>query len=193
MLPLLIELLVACCDCYEPVYFNYTNCSMTISNLDNSGVKPVVTESNTIAKDAFGIRVEIYRNEDICKVKPNHSLIFQSAYAMSCDCPPEFQYLPLDSITDVKITSLNDFDSEHLANADVSEYFYVKSGNGFTEISKFVENMHSTLYGLSDSGFEFDLLLMFPPTLGPEHQFAVEVELSDGRIFNVQTDVLELN
>lgn len=193
MLPLLIEVLVACCDCYDPVYFNYTNCSMSISNLDNTGAEPVVTEPNTISKDAYGIRVEIYRNEDICKVKPNPSLVFQSAYAMSCDCPPEFEYTALDSITDIKITSLNDFDSEHLANADVTEYFYVSSGREFTEVSKFVENMHSTLYYSFDPGFEFDLLLMLPPTLGPEHQFSIEVELSDGRILNAQTEVLELN
>lgn len=189
----MFELLVACCDCYEPMYFNYTNCSMSVSNLDNTGSKPVVTQSNTISKEAYGIRVEINRNENICKVKPNHSIVFQSAYAMSCDCPPELQYLPLDSITDIKLISLNDFDSEHLANADVSNYFYISGGNQFTEISKFIENDYSVLYNFTNPGLEFDLLLMFPPTLGTEHQFTVEVELSDGRILNVQTEVLELN
>src|SRR5690554_3468743 len=102
MLPLLLEVLVACCTCETPVYFNYTNCNMVIKNLDNSEIEPVVTESNSIAKQAFGLRIEISRNEDICKLTPSRSVFFQSAYATSCECPPEFEYHALDSITDIK-------------------------------------------------------------------------------------------
>lgn len=192
-LPFLIELLVACCYCPDTVYYSYTNCSMTISVLNNSGPRPVVTQLNTIPKEAFGIRVEIHRNEYVCEAKPVNSYVFQSAYAMSCDCPPEFQFLPLDEITNLKITTVNDFDSEHPANADVTEYFYVSSGYEFTEIPDYVHNIQSELNGFVTPTLEFDLLLMYPPTLGSHHQFSIEVELSDGRFFNVETKVLELN
>lgn len=193
MLPLMVELIVACCDCIEPTYFNYTNCSITINNLDNSGAEPIVTQSNTISKDAFGIRVVINRNENICKVETNKSLFIQSAYATSCDCPPEFQYLPLDSITSVKIITVNDFNSEHLENTEVSEYFFVYRGHEFYKIDEYVDNIETTLYDFENPTLEFDLLLMSPPTIGTEHQFQVTVELSDGRIFNAQTELLELN
>lgn len=193
MLLLMLEVLAACCNCDDSIHFSYSNCSMTISNLDNSGAEPVVTQSNTISKDAFGIRVEIFRNEHICKVKPNNSFIFQSAYAMSCDCPPEFLYFPVDSIIDLKITSLKDFDSEHLADADVSEYFYVRDGNNFTALAKYLDWNLSVAYDYTNPSLEFDLLLMYPPTMGAEQQFAVAIELSDGRVFNAQTEVLQLN
>ena len=188
----MLELLVACCYCDQTIHYSYSNCSMTVSNLDNTGSHPFVTPWNTVAKEAYGIRVEIFRNEHICKVKPNNSLVFQSAYAMSCDCPPEFVYLPIDSITDLKITSLNDFDAEHLANADVSEYFYVRNENNFIEIAKYLADNGSISYDIKYPSLEFDLLLMFPPSMGTDHQFAVEVALSDGRIFNAQTEVLVL-
>jgi len=193
MLPLMVELMVACCNCLEPTYFDYTNCSLTINNLDNSGAEPIVSQSNIISKDAFGIRVGIKRNENICKVKTNKSLFFQSAYARYCDCPPEFQYFPLDSITSVKVITNNDFNSGHLENADVSEYFYVFRGNEFSTIEEYVENIETTLYDFGNPTLEFDLLLMTPPTINTEHQFEIIVELSDGRIFNAQTELLELN
>jgi hypothetical protein len=186
----MVELMVACCDCLEPIYINYTNCSLTINNLDNSGAEPIVTLSNTFSKDAFGIKVVINNNENICKVKTNKSFFFQSAYATSCHCPPELQYLPIDSISSVKVTTNKDFDSQHSENSDVSEYFFVFSGNEFYKIE---ENIVKTFYDFNNSKLEFDLLLMTPPTIGKEHQFKVTIELSDGRTLNAQTDLLELN
>lgn len=193
LLPLLVELMVACCDCLEPTYFNYTYCGLTVNNLDNSGAAPNVAQSNKISKVAFGIRVVINRNENICKAKPNKSFFFQSAYATSCDCPFEFQYLPLDSINSVKVVTKNDFNAGHLENSDVSEYFFVFGGNEFSTIGEYITNIVTTLYDFSSPTLAFDLLLMTPPTIGLEQQFKVEVELSDGRILTAQTELIELN
>lgn len=190
---MLVELIVACCNCLETTYFKYTNCSITINNLDNSGAKPIVSQTNTISKHAFGIRVAINRNENTCEVIPNKSLIFQTASATSCDCPPEVQYLPLDSIVSVAISTINAFDAEHLENSDVSKYFYVFHGNEFTGIDEYIGNIDNILYDFANPAYVFDLLLMTPPTIGIEHQFKVTVKLSDGRIFNALTGLLELN
>ncbi len=192
MLPLMVELMVACCDCIEPTHINYTNCSLTINNLDNSGANPKVTQSNTILKDAFGIRVAVIRNENICKVKTNKSFFFQSAFAYSCYCPPELEYLPLDSIISVKVITNKDFNSEYLENSDVSEYFFVFRENEFYIIDEYIDNIETTFYDSKNKTLEFDLLLMTPPTIGTEHQFTIIVELSDGRIFNAQTELLKL-
>lgn len=189
----MIQLIVACCDCLDPTYFNYTNCSLTINILDNSGAEPIVIQSNTIPKEAFGIRVIINRNEDICKAKTRKSIFFQSAYAIYCDCPPEFQYLPLDSITSVKIFTIKDFDSEHLENTDVSDYFFVYRRHEFYKIDEYIEGIETIVYDFEYQPFEFDLLLMSTPTISTEHQFKMAVELSDGRTLNALTEVLELN
>ncbi len=191
MFPLMAELIVACCHCLEPTYLNYTNCNLTVQNLDNSGAEPIVTNLNTIPKSAFGIRIVVNRNEDTC-AKSNKSLFFQSAYAFSCECPPEFQYLPLDSITSVEIITINAFNSEHLGHTEVSEYFYIYQKHEFFKINEYINNVKTVLYDFENPTLAFDLLLMSPPTIGTEHQFEVKVELSDGRILSAQTELLEL-
>ncbi|MGV8091386.1 MAG: DUF5034 domain-containing protein [Mangrovibacterium sp.] len=193
MLPLMVELIVSCCDCLETIFFDYTNCSLTINNLDNSDATPIIAQSKSISKKAYGIRVSINRSENICEVERNNSLFIQSAYATSCDCPPESQYMALDSIVSVAITTCNDFDSEHLGCSDVSELFYVFERNEFTSIPEYIGNVKTELYDFMNPTFEFDLLLMSPPTIGIEHQFEVTIELSDGRILNAQTGIIELN
>lgn len=192
-IPLMVEFAISCCDCKETTFLNYTNCSLTINNLDNSGVSPVITQSTSISKNAYGIRISINRSESICEVKRNNSLLIQSAYATSCDCPPEVQYMPLDSIVSVIIITSNDFDSEHLRGSDVSKLFYVFKGNEFTKLSEYIENLETELYDYVTPTFEFDILLMSPPTIGIEHQFEVSIKLSDGRILNAQTGKIEFN
>lgn len=189
----MIELVVSCCECIETTFLNYTNCSLSINNLDNSGVSPVITQATAISKNAYGVRISINRSESICEVKRNNSLFFQSANATSCRCPPEFQYMPLDSIISIVIVTVNDFDSEHKTGSDVSELFYTFKENEFTKLREYIKNLETELYDFVDPTFEFDILLMFPPTIGLEHQFEISIELSDGRIFKAHTRKIELN
>lgn len=193
MLPLMVELVISCCDCIETTFLDYTNCSLTINNLDNSGVSPVIAESNSISKDSYGIRLSIKRSENVCEVKRTNSFFIQSAYATSCDCPPEFQYMPLDSIISLKISTINDFSTNHPCCSDITELFYVFQGKEFTAISDYVQNIETNLYDIINPSFEFDILLMTPPTIGIEHEFEVSIELSDGRILNATTGIIKLN
>ena len=193
MLPLILELVVSCCNCIETTYLNYTHCGLMIKNLDNSGASPVVAQSNSISKNAYGIRLSIKRSENYCELKRSNSFFIQSVYATSCDCPPEFQYMPLDSIVSVKLSTYSDFDSEHLAGSDITGLFYVYSGNEFIEISKYLKHVETELYNLMNPTFQFDILLMSPPIIGMAHEFEVLIELSDGRVFKSQTGIINLN
>jgi hypothetical protein len=193
LFPLLMELMVSCCDCLETIFANYTHCDLTTYNIDNGGAKPRISQSNIINKKAFGIRLVINRNKNLCSLKAPNSSYFQSAHAFSCDCPSEFQQLPLDTITSLKILTINDFDDSHAESMDVSEYFYAFKNNRFSTIDKFIEFQETILLDPSPSPFELDLLLMTPPTIGTAHQFNVVIELSDGRVFNSRTGVITLN
>jgi len=193
MLPLMVELVISCCDCIETTFLDYTNCSLTINNLDNSGVSPVIIQSNSISKNSYGIRLSIKRSENVCELKRTNSIFIQSANATSCDCPPEFLYMPLDSIISVKISTCNDFDSNHLGCSDITELFYVFQGNEFTVISDYIQDLETELYDIINPTFEFDILLMSPPTVGIEHEFEVSIELSDGRTLNATTGIVKLN
>lgn len=195
--PLIVKLLISCCDCIDTTFYDYSNCGLVINNLDNSGASPVITLETAIPKNAYGIRISINRSIGTCEVKRNNSLFIQSAYAIHCECPPLFQYNPFDSIASVTIRTINDFDSAHSGGSDVSKLFYVFKRNEFIKLSEYVKNLSSILYDeknpVFDPVFEFDLLLMSPPAIGNQHEFEVTIELSDSRIFNAQTGIIELN
>jgi len=188
---MMAELFVACCDCPEPTILNYTNCDLSVTSLDNSGEKPQIALSDTILKSAYGIRVNIERKEGHCEIADRHPSFFQLANAISCDCPPELQYLPLDSLMAVKVFSVNEFDESHWKNSDVSNFFYVYGSYEFTPIPEFINHLPATLYDWTNTNFEFDILLMTPPEFGSEHQFIIVVELSDSRELEAQTNLIK--
>lgn len=190
--PLCIELIISCCNCKDATFLNYTNCNMTMLNLDNSGIKPVITKSNIIPKRAYGIRVSINRSETICNSKKNQSLFIQSTYATSCECPPEFIYRPLDTITSIKIITENDFNKEKLKFSDVTDMFYVFKLSRFIKINEFIKTINADVYDFMDSTFNFDLLLMEPPIIDSKHEFEVIISLSNGKEFKAKTGIITL-
>ena len=189
--PILANLIMGCCECVGTFIFNYTNCSISLENLDNSGQEPVESSSNTILKAAFGLRVEVERKKDIC-AKDFKPLFISSTYATSCDCPPEETYQPLDSIVSIKIVTLRDFDSAHLGNDPVSEYFSILRSTEFVSIDEFILSQQYEFYDISNSTLSFDLMLMTPPEKHAEYQFEVLIELSDGRVLSKISDLVEL-
>lgn len=193
ILPLMVEIIVSCCNCPETTFLNYTNCNLNVCNLNNSGASPIISQSDTIPKKAYGIKVSIMRSENTCKLKRNNSFLIQSAYAYACSCPSEFEYIPLDSIVSISITTIHDFDSEHLRSSDISEYFHVFEYQNFISIDDYINIIETKIPDYMESTFEFDLFLMTPPMLGTEHQFEVKIKLSDGRILNAQTEKIVLN
>jgi len=193
MLPLLVEIVISCCNCTDTTFINYTNCSLNVFNLDNSGSAIRISQSDTLSKEAYGIRISIYRSENTCELIRNNTLFIQSVSAIHCSCPPEFEYLPLDSIVSVSIITKNDFDAEHLKSSDVTEYFYVTNGSGYISFKGYFDNIIAKISDYFETAYELDLLLMTPPNIGAEHQFEINVELSDGRNFNNQTRKIILN
>lgn len=191
LLPLILEIVVSCCECIEPIFQNYTNKAITINNLDNSGREPIVSASTSILKTAYGIRIQLLGEKIACIERPI-SIFIQSAFATKCDCPPSYQFLPKDSITSIKILSLNDFNSNHSANSEISDYFKVYKYYSFSTIQDYLKNTPAVLNYESDLAIKIDLLLMTAPTIDNQHKFRVQITLSDGRILEQDTSIIEL-
>lgn len=191
LLPLILEIVVSCCECVDPIFQNYTNKAISINNLDNSGKEPIVSASTAIIKTAYGIRIQLHREKIACIEGPN-SIFIQSAFATSCDCPPPYQFLPKDSITTIKILSLNDFNSNHSANSEISDYFKVFNHYSFSTIQEYLKNTRSVLNYESEFEIKIDLLLMTAPTINNQQKFRVQITLSDGRILEQETSIIEL-
>lgn len=190
------QIVVACCDCLDTVLKNYSNLSITVDNLDNGGEKPVVTNSTTVPKNAYGIKVNFHR-EIVAFNKKALPTFFQSAYAFSCECPPPLEILAKDSIVTFKIFSVYDFDSNHSSNSDISEFFKIFNYDSYSTINVYLNskinyghyysNSAWTLYDESELKFEMTLLLMTPPKINTTNKFRIQITLSDGRVFEQET------
>lgn len=191
LFPLIAEVVVSCCECTEPFIGNYTNQTILVNNLDNSGSEPMLATTNSVPKAAFGIRINLSREKTACS-NPPRSFFIQSAYARKCDCPPPHQLLAKDSVSAIQIFTLNDFDSNHPANSEVSEYFKIFKGTSFITIEEYVAKRRTTLYSDSELEESFDALLMTTPSFNESHQFKILISLSDGRTLEGITSSIDL-
>lgn len=195
LVPIASILFHACCPCnVETQHGNYSHKAMSLKNLDNSGEKAVESESSELIKNAYGIRLYLTREKIvIASAKQINSFFIQSAYATSCECPPEFLYFPSDSIVSIKIFTVNNFDNQHSGDSDITGYFRV--AGSYSTIESNVANMRYTYaddFEYWGRELKLDLLLMATPTANNKQQFEVQVILSDGRILTQQTPEIEL-
>jgi hypothetical protein len=191
LFPLIAEVVVSCCDCIDPLIGHYTNKTIVVNNIDNSGSEPMTATANSVPKEAFGIRTKLNREKTAC-LSPSKSFFIQAAYATSCDCPPPNQLLAKDSVTAIQIFTLNDFDTNHPANSDVSDYFKIFKGSSFSTITDFIKKYNTILYSESELELSFDALLMTPPSLNQSHYFKIKITLSDGRTLEGITTSIDL-
>jgi len=206
MIPLVIELVIACCNCDEYPFTNYYDFTSYYShteilayNIDNSGPFSHLPLNDSVNAEAFGIRVIIDRQEVIPEeASPTAVLKFrglmQNTYAFDCFCFNEVYYEAKDEVDSVKITSLHEFDAYHPAGSDVSDYFLVLWNNDMLTLDRFPQYISWTPFDPEDKAIEFNVLLMnIPdPDMPPVHAFNLDIYVSDGRILHAETDELTL-
>lgn len=191
LFPFIAEVAVSCCDCIDPLIGHYTNKTILVNNIDNSGSEPITATANSVPKEAFGIRTKLNREKIAC-LSPSKSFLIQTAYATSCGCPPPNQLLAKDSVTTIQIFTLNDFDTNHPANSDISDYFKIFKGTSFNTITDFINMYNTILYSENELQLSFDALLMTPPSLNQSHNFKIKITLSDGRTLEGITTLIDL-
>lgn len=189
--PLIAEVMISCCDCIDPVVQHYTNKTISVSHIDNSGKEPIVAASNSIIKSAYGFRLQLTRGKLACLEK-RYSFFIQSTYAMGCRCPPPSQFNAKDSITTIKVLTLQNFDDTHAAGSEVSDYFKIYHEFSFAAIADYLRVSTWTLYDEKELEPQLDFLLMTAPVITGEHQFRIQIFLSDGRILETETSTIDL-
>ena len=198
LVPIASVIFHSCWSCDPQISVIYSHKTLLVKNLDNSKEKPIETEALQINKNAYGIRLYLEREKFVVAcAKPANSFFIQSAYAAvdPPDCP-DYNFSANDTIISIKISTLNNFDNQHLENSDVTDYF--KVAGSFSTIESYVANMHYTFEDYVE--FEkswgkevvIDFLLMSAPTANNKQQFEVQVALSDGRILKQKTPEIEL-
>lgn len=203
--PFMIEIAIGCCDCddyYPLVTRQYTNQHIQLDNLDNRGNAPVVSTSGSVLKEAYGVRVHLYRDLLARSGAPRAGFI-TPAQAFSCDCSRDAKVSPKDSITAIHIVTRYDFDASHPAGSDISDLFRVHTevfpNQDLVTLDAYIR--YPDLLYKSDAydaveafiaALAFDILLMEAPAAGGLHRFNIQLALSDGRILEQETAEIEL-
>ncbi len=191
LLPLIAEVLMACCKCDATIVSYYTHTKISVLNLDNSGASASVTSASSVLKTAYGIRLKLFREQTAC-LNPQKTFFISTAQAFKCDCGVD-SLLLRDSITAIKVFTMYDFDNNHLANADVSDYFKVYKPYSFSKIADYLKSSKEVQFYIEKFlEVDIDLLLMNPPALNTQHKFKVQVTFSDGRILVQETPAIDL-
>lgn len=172
----LLDVFYSCCSCNDEIEEKqYANKEFYLKNIDNSGAEPVESLSENINKRAYGIRLTVNRASLSWMKRQSPQYLFtSSAYATSCDCPPEITYNHKEKAIDIKIITLQDFNIDKPANSDITEYF--KKYKTYSDVNKVIEYLnYDFAYKLKETEY-FDFLLMKSPTnIGITHQFKMTI------------------
>ena len=181
-----------------PIELYYTFSGVKLQNIDNAGEYPVIIENENVVilKEAYGIRVSLNyellsdSNDNVVKNNFIKNFSFSNKlYATRCDDYP-YPYERIifkDTIINIKVFALNDFDNDFIANSDVTELFKIYDFRKYIPIDEYIKK-HTIPFKF----LQIDLYLMKPPTFTGEHSFRVEVLLSDGKIFSAITPLINL-
>ncbi len=192
LIPFAIDVMIACKPRHATEGGLYRNKSFSLTNLDNSGNAAFITTSDTVPKQAYGIRLHLVRDK-VVKISNNHFFFVQNAFA---DYPANYYngYVPLDSIVSIQILTKNSFDNNHAANSEITDLFRVYQNYTFSELKHYFAKASVQYSHLSELQIDIDLLLMsVPSTLyNTGHQFKIRLKLSDGRILEQETTMIHL-
>lgn len=169
----------------------YTNTTLELQHLNNSGQSAIVAPENKVLKEAYGLRIRIGCETTACN-RGRTSFFINPAYAFSCGCEAPIQYHPKDSVTGLKVITLNDFDALHPAGSDITARFKMFSGYVFTDLAGYLESKPPVFNAHGVKNIVLDALLMEPAAQTGNHRFRVEVDLSDGRVLETETSMVEL-
>ncbi len=177
------------CQIHEPMIYKYI--AITTDNLDNNKEYQIVSETNIIYSKAYGIRLTLYTDihDSVLGYKKDY------CYDFSAD----------DSIRVIKIFTLNDFDSEHPKDSEISEFFRFLD---YSEVPEFASNVNRrsvrTYLPIKDYSeiikqesktfirkkIEDDFLLFKSPQNLQNHQFRIDIEFYKGRILSGTTPIV---
>lgn len=173
----MLRFVISCCNCPETKKFFYKYDAIDIISMDNSGDKPIIVRGGKIPKQAYGFRL-YFSMSQFTTLKLLDLISFKPLYAQDCWCPPEMEFMAHDTITELKIITLNDFDSTHFANSDISSYFKILTYK-YINISDYIKSPEMIYDKVHDKD-SADFFLMVSPVNKGEYRFKVDVLMSGG-------------
>ena len=148
------------CDPALP-YFDFNQMSVLVN-------KPLVTDSDTLSFQLKPEETRFLSQQLLQIIQPSYAL------ALSCEHPGyEGMKYP---ITEIKITSTNNFDSTHLAGSSLNDLFFLDHISEFISIN----DSSITAHQLFNSRYATTLFLLAKPTIDSTHVFEFELIKQNG-------------
>lgn len=182
------QMIIACCDCPETKTYQYKFEYVAAFNLDNSGANPIISES-PISKSAYGIKLQIGMRQ-LSLQDHTHFSLFSQAHAFRCGCEPGTTITPRDSITTLKITTINKLSNEHPEGSDVSNLFKVLRSGMYVDIDSVITR--PDIYFTTTDTKHLELFLLTPPERAGRYSFKIDLILSNGSQISDSTKIIDL-
>lgn len=170
-------------SCHSCPRCNYDIKGINLNNLIyNSNICNTctdITDTSLLQYSKYGVRINF--NKTLCLNDNRPSNLENSAFAMDC-----FTLYNLETkIESITVYSLDDFDINHKANSDISEYFEAININHYSEpVITTIEATLNDTHGINESNhlgdYDYiDLLLTKAPAKDSLYSFKIKVKLTD--------------
>lgn len=190
------------CECPEiaGTYYNI----LGLDNLRHTQLKnnefSYLAENDTVGFEdykglEFSFNSEFTFGENEIPAAPFHFSLINTAYGFSCHCYNNGDFGSLQKIEAFDIITINDFDSLHLANDTINEYFVTESE---ATLDSFLLRKNSRLFsswrpiGIVEDELKFYLFLNKRPVLDSVFQVKVTIELDNGTVYSMKSDAIYL-
>ncbi len=178
------------CDDVGPLKHFYDVFYMTVSNLSDLGRRTEVPPNDTIAFDELDAVFIDYIVNYSTSIQPKRDWSFSlmpTAYA--CTYVPGTKGSKTETLVDFSISTLNDFDDDHLANSSIIDLFDYYGGSfraldEFIPLTQFLEEQIENLLQEEDMFIK----LKKAPEMDQEFKIKVVMELSKGEVYEFETE-----
>lgn len=188
------RLFFSCCNCPDDTTSVNLN-KVNIDNIDNTfqyGYSEI-TKKDTLYRAAVAFKVNVIDST----VTETHwfyvaNMGFNSASAFQpCECPQLFQ--PKQNISEIKIITQKDINSQIKAGSDVTDLFVGTPTDNFlyTPLDKLLEKLEGTV-SAGMAGYSVSIYCK-EPIDNETAQFEILIGLSDSRILRATTRLIHLS
>ena len=169
------------CQCHLYKYFDikgFNDFTYTRDSLTNRQVMPFDTVSFSTFKSGLLVHYDVDYHA-FAEPKSDYSFSLMNTADASCICDVGYGGSKKEKIKSLTITTINDFDDEHSANSSINDLFYIyDSEKNLINFEDFLNSQTGLIQKQS-----MTLRLKKAPTLNPEFNFKVTLELSNGELY----------
>ncbi|MES2477500.1 MAG: DUF5034 domain-containing protein [Bacteroidota bacterium] len=191
----LIVLANACCSCPKPKSYFFKIEDIHVSHIEftfqgDTDFLYVQTNKDSFQLPKYGLQIQFDTKQTV-QIRQLKSSLMNSAFA--CKCAEE-DFIARDTLKNIRINTLQSFNSGHPIGSDVSEYFnYFEYGHQPTKLVKTSIADFIARHPLKSLNISIPLYLSQEPNAGnTKMQFEIVAEFKNGKILNDTTTAITL-